>query len=140
MTESEIQNAIFLAFGREPDVKLWRNNSGVAEEPVVTRAHVERLIGMLRRCEFMSALDLLLALLKQKPRFTRYGLGVGSSDIVGIVRGLFVAMEVKTESGRVSKEQQKFVNLVNARGGCAAIVRSVDDVGALIERARRLAK
>jgi hypothetical protein len=140
MTESEIQNAILLRYGREPDLTLWRQNTGVAQEQPWKREHLERLVGMLRVGRLAEALSLLVSLLREKPRFTRYGLAVGSADIVGIVgpRGTFLALEVKTPTGRVSKEQQQWLDIVNRRGGVARVVRSVEEAGAAIDVGRRL--
>lgn len=57
------------------------------------------------------------------------GLCVGSSDLVGIQAstGRFFAIEVKTMKGRVSKEQQKFIDHVNKAGGIAGVARSTQD-------------
>lgn len=69
----------------------------------------------------------------------RYGLVVGSSDLIGWKSvtitpdmvgqqvAVFVALEVKTPKGRATDEQKNFVNVVNAAGGKAAIVRSVSE-------------
>lgn len=65
----------------------------------------------------------------------RYGLCVGSSDLIGIANGRFVALEVKTQSGRVAPEQAQFLALVNARGGIGRVVRSVEDAMAAVDAA-----
>lgn len=72
----------------------------------------------------------------QRP--VRYGLCVGSSDLVGILApaGRFFALEIKTPTGRATTEQGLFLALVRQRGGFAAIARSVDDARAALERAR----
>lgn len=71
-------------------------------------------------------------------RTQRFGLCPGSSDLVGIgPGGRFLALEVKTERGRVSPEQQRFIDLVNARGGIGAVVRSPEQARAVVEAARR---
>jgi hypothetical protein len=44
----------------------------------------------------------------------------------------FVAVEVKSERGRVSAEQTRFIEAVNQAGGCAGIARSVDAAQALL--------
>jgi hypothetical protein len=57
-----------------------------------------------------------------------YGICVGSSDLIGIAPcGRFLAVEVKTATGRVTKEQQTFIDAVCRAGGIAGIARSVDD-------------
>jgi hypothetical protein len=50
----------------------------------------------------------------------------GTSDILGVVAGRMVALEVKTESGRIAPEQAAFLKKVQACGGLGAVVRSVD--------------
>lgn len=63
-------------------------------------------------------------------RKQRAGLQVdGSSDLIGFTAdGKFLAIEVKTETGRVSLEQQRFIDLVNKNGGVAFVARSIQDV------------
>ncbi len=159
-TEVEIQSAILERFGREPDVTLWRNNTGVAKSEVVTRAHLERIIAMVAHGKNSTPIGVLGALnaiqsivkslLVETPRFTRYGLCVGSSDIIGIVQreytepgstqihGVFFALEVKRLGKNPTKEQQQFLDLVNRRGGVGACVRSEEEAEAAINRARAL--
>lgn len=104
--EREVQHAIRVALGREPDLTLWRNNTG--------------------------------ALKDANGRAVRFGLAVGSSDLIGILApaGRLVALEVKTATGRTSPEQDLFLALVRRRGGFAAVVRSADDAVAALARAR----
>ena len=66
-------------------------------------------------------------------RMIRFGLAVGSSDIVGIAPcGRFIAIEIKTSKGRPTKEQLRFIEAVNNAGGKAGIARSVEDALKLI--------
>ena len=107
MTESTLLHDIRLALGREPDLVLWRNNVGVAPPTPRTRP-------------------------------VRYGLCTGSADLIGILAptGRFVALEVKTATGRPSPEQIMFLALIRARGGFACVVRSIDEARDAIDRAR----
>jgi len=58
----------------------------------------------------------------------RYGLGTGSSDIIGICPdGAFLACEVKTKTGRVSPAQEAFIEAVRRRGGRAGVARSPEE-------------
>jgi hypothetical protein len=66
----------------------------------------------------------------------RYGLAVGSADLIGCLGGRFVALEVKAAAGRTSPEQRQWLDLVRRNGGFAAVVRSVDEARAAIARAR----
>jgi len=77
-------------------------------------------------------------------RYLTSGLCVGSSDLIGYLPititpdmvgkriAVFVAIEAKGPRGRVRKEQQQFVEVVAGMGGIAAIVRSVQEVAAII--------
>lgn len=67
----------------------------------------------------------------------RYGLAVGSADLIGCLDGRFVALEVKTPTGRATPEQRLWLDLVRRHGGFAAVVRSVDEARAAIARARQ---
>lgn len=67
----------------------------------------------------------------------RYGLAVGSADLVGVCAGRFFALEVKGPKGRVSDEQKQWIALVRSKGGFAAVVRSVEDALAAVERCRK---
>jgi hypothetical protein len=57
----------------------------------------------------------------------RFGLGVGSSDLIGWTRtGKFLAVEVKTPTGRVTPEQAAFLGAVSLAGGIGVVMRSTD--------------
>lgn len=62
-------------------------------------------------------------------RFIRYGVGGnGGSDIIGMTPdGTFLALEIKTPKGKVSPEQQRFIDMVNASGGRAGIASSPEE-------------
>ena len=54
--------------------------------------------------------------------FQRYGL-IGSSDIIGISSdGTFVGIEIKTNSGRMSKHQQNFKKMIEKHNGIYILV------------------
>jgi len=58
-------------------------------------------------------------------RLVRFGLCVGSSDIVGICTdGKFLAIEVKTALGQPTEAQLRFIQAVQRQGGRAGIARS----------------
>lgn len=62
-------------------------------------------------------------------QYVHFGLCTGSSDLVGIVppSGRFLAIEVKTPTGVVTKEQLSFLRMVNESGGIGFIARSVEE-------------
>lgn len=75
----------------------------------------------------------------------RYGLCVGSSDLIGwcVVEitsdmigkkvALFTCIEVKTQTGRLTKEQVNFLEAVKSAGGIAFVARSVDEAERFIK-------
>ncbi len=63
----------------------------------------------------------------------KFGLCVGSSDIIGVAPcGRFLAVEVKTEKGRPTPDQIRFIEAVKRKGGIAGIARSPADAVALL--------
>ncbi len=111
--ETNLQAQIWKAASQSPDVRLFRNNVGT--------------------CTTADG------------RFVRFGLCPGSSDLIGLKSvtvtpdmvgktiALFVAVEVKTPRGRVTDEQQRFLDFVQRSGGCAGVARSVEDVEKILE-------
>lgn len=67
----------------------------------------------------------------------KFGLVVGASDLIGIVKphGRFLALEVKTARGRLTKEQTQFLLLVNRMGGVARLVRSTQEAACAVSEA-----
>ena len=136
--ESQIQHDIRLALGREPDITLWRNETGCTDAVGISRAYLQRILRCLVRADVPAAINLIRAQLQARRRMVRYGLCRGSSDLIGIgPGGRFIAIEVKTATGRLSKEQAMFIELVRRRGGFACVVRSVNEAQLALDRARR---
>lgn len=65
-----------------------------------------------------------------------YGLPKGSADLVGILAGRFIAIELKSPTGRVSPEQTAWLACVRRFGGFACVIRSVPEALEAIARAR----
>lgn len=110
-SEQQIQQQIRLACSSGP-ARLWRNNVG--------------------------------RLLDQNGRMVTFGLCPGSSDLIGYRSvtitadmvgqqlAVFTAVEVKSPTGRPTKEQTAFVEHVRSAGGRAGIARSVADAEAIL--------
>lgn len=144
MTEQQIQQQIRLALGRG-DVRLWRNNVGKGwqggglfpGQPVRPITKKELPFARLK----LRAGDLVL----RNPRRINFGLCEGSSDLIGLSSfvitpemvgqhlAVFTSLEVKSKTGRPTKEQKNYLALVQKMGGVAALVRSVEEA----ERALR---
>lgn len=108
MRESDIQNAIMIALS-SAGCTVWRQNVGTGWQGRMSRTKGGSVI-----------LD--------DPRPLHAGLCVGSSDIIGITQdGRFLAVEVKTPTGRVTEDQIRFIDAIRRKGGVAGVARSVED-------------
>lgn len=65
-----------------------------------------------------------------------YGLPKGSADLIGILAGRFIAIELKSDTGRLRPEQVTWLACVRRFGGFAAVIRSVPEAIEAIARAR----
>ena len=62
------------------------------------------------------------------------GLPVGCSDLLAISpTGQAVFIECKTDKGRPTAEQIKFINVMQKQGCAAGVCRSIEDVNKLIK-------
>ena len=106
--ETTLQQEIRLALGTNPDARLFRNQVGSLPDP-------------------------------RTGRLVTFGLAKGSADLIGwrtvVVTpemvgtrlAVFLSIEVKTPTGRVSPTQQAWLSVVQGAGGLAGIARSVPD-------------
>lgn len=68
----------------------------------------------------------------------RYGLGIGSPDLVGSLRsGHAFCIEVKTKTGRLSEEQEAWWRSAKQWGIRGGIARSIPEAFALLDEAER---
>lgn len=114
MSETAIQNRIRLAISKQGGALALRNNTGL-----------------------FKTFD---------GRTVQAGMGTGTSDLIGLVShvvtpedvgrtvGVFLAIEVKTEIGRLRTEQEAFLSQVSRMGGVGGIARSDDDAISLISK------
>lgn len=101
-----MQMEILLALGSRPETRLWRQQAGRVR---TCNAH--------RHCPRCRYLQLAPA---------------GASDLVGLHRGQFLGVEVKSAVGRQSKEQSAFERMVRTQGGIYVLARSVTEAIAAI--------
>ena len=57
----------------------------------------------------------------------------GISDIIGCFAGVALFLEIKTQNGRISEQQQQFLNAANNNGALGVVIRSVDDAIELVK-------
>lgn len=114
MTEQQIQQAILATLGALPDVRLWRQNSGMAVP--------------------------LEALRRGEDRPVRYGVN-GCGDLSGVLQvsglGIRLEVEVKAATGRQSDDQKRFQAMIERFGGIYILARSVEEALEQLQRARR---
>lgn len=67
-------------------------------------------------------------------RFVTFGIP-GQPDIFAIIQGRFVGIEVKTATGRQSKDQQNWQRNCERAGGLYILARSVIDVESALREA-----
>ena len=60
-----------------------------------------------------------------------YGMA-GIPDIIACIGGKFYGFEVKTESGKLTALQEATMRKIQATGGIAVVVRSVEEVKAVL--------
>ena len=66
-------------------------------------------------------------------RLVRYGLGIGSSDIIGIMPdGRFLAIEVKKPGKNPTSEQINLIQAVRKHGGVGGVARCVADLDTIL--------
>jgi hypothetical protein len=124
MSESEdFMRRLQLYACRDSDVRLFRNNNG--------QGWVGKKVGTLA-----NGSQIVLA----NARVIRFGLGVGTGDLIGgksivitpdmVGRRVlvFANVEVKHGGGRPTAEQTSVIEVVKSLGGLAGVVRSEDDV------------
>ena len=98
---------------------------------------------MVRRSRTMKESDIVTSILRHlktvpgcfawKTHGGMYGTA-GIPDIIACVEGRFFAFEVKTESGKVTPLQAATIQKILTAGGMAAVVRSVDEVRAILRQ------
>jgi len=128
MSEHLTQQRILLSCG-SGTTRLWRNNVGTGwagQATKVTPGNLRAVSQALRPGDVVI----------RQGRPLHAGLCVGSSDLIGYrqIDGVaqFVALEVKSATGRATKEQSQFLEHITAAGGCAAVVRNTDDADAVL--------
>ena len=114
-SEKAIQNDTLIALSALPETMVWRNNTGLAWQGIEIKARVGSTI---RVTEGMVIL--------KDARPVKFGL-LGSADILGVHRGVAVAVEVKTATGRQSEQQRHFERAWTAAGAAYVLARSPEE-------------
>tara|TARA_Y100001935_G_C17100008_1_gene405512 strand:+ start:34 stop:390 length:357 start_codon:yes stop_codon:yes gene_type:complete len=106
--ETVLQQNIRLALGQEKNLRLFRNQVGQLPDP-------------------------------RTGRYIQFGLAKGSSDLIGFKTikvtpdmvgqeiAQFVSLEIKTETGKLTKMQHNWLQKVKTSGGIVGVARTVKD-------------
>ncbi len=130
-SEQAIQSQILVAIGALDGVLVWRQNVG-------------RAPSAWQRVSEYSAARIRNLLLIEDPRplyvsagrLVQYG-APGQPDIMAIVAGRFVGIEVKADKGRQSANQRVWQAAIEAAGGVYVLARTVGEATRAIEEVRR---
>lgn len=149
LAERDVLADIRLALGQEQDLVLWRLSQGTGV--LVPVRMIEAILRAVRSGDRRAALEAAEEI--QGQHFARQGMIAGAADLIGVLSvwgltgrdpiGRFFALEVKRpatpgrRAGKPSPEQEQWLALVRRMGGFAAVVASVDEARAALERARR---
>lgn len=129
--ETEIAHAIMIAASKKGD-RLFKVVRGL----FYTKDSVMSLLAAVKTCN----IGRIIAAAKNLRQIKAGLLADGASDLIGFKRVIitqemvgqliaqFYVREVKTPTGKVSPEQQNFVDFVNENGGDSGIARSVADI------------
>ena len=108
--------------------------------------HVFQALKIRRFQEQMKEADIVKAIMKYlktvpgcfcwKEHGGMYGTA-GIPDIIACIGGHFFGFEVKTDSGKPTKLQEATIRKILAAGGTALVVRSVDEVRAVVNGSLR---
>ena len=106
MAERNIQHAIRLALGREPDLTLWRLSQGAMKLPGGGMARFGLVPGAADLCGILAP------------------------------AGRWFCLEIKTTAGRQPEAQKQWGAIIQRRGGFYSVARSVSEARAALDRAR----
>jgi len=109
MNETAIQQHIRLALGKLRHVRMFRNNCGKLPDPRTGR-WIEFGVGNPGGGDLLGWRTVTV-----------------TPEMVGQKVAQFVSLEVKTATGRVRPEQERWRQVVQQAGGVAAVVRNVED-------------
>ena len=134
--ESDIQRAVHERLGRRPDVRIWRQNVG-AGVPMSAVSMLVRVAEFVSAGNYGSARALAPAALLAARRVVRYGVE-GGADLSGILAdGRRLEVEVKSEKGKQSEQQESFGEMIGRFRGVYLVARSADEAEAAVEEVMR---
>ncbi len=123
MTEKELQNAILRKWATKPELRLFRQNVGVA----VPLTYIIKLMALMAKGQFKAAVNYASIM----PR-NSYGTP-GMADLSGIIKGRRLEVEVKGPKGKQQEDQIRWQEMIERFGGIYILAYSVEDVDIVLE-------
>jgi hypothetical protein len=111
----EVQSPAFLAVGRDPDVLILRQQSGL----LYTRNGVPVRVGVPGLADAMMAVRVTI-----------------TPEMVGRTVALAAFAEFKTATGRASQDQRRFASACASRGIPYRLIRSAEEMVQFVEELR----
>lgn len=124
-SEKKLLNDSLVECSKFPLTMCWRHNTGMAWQGQRLQARVGQFVQV----------EPNMVILRNGHPIT-FGLP-GSGDIIGVTDGIFWALEIKAESGRLEKSQPKFAAAFQRCGGRYIVSRSAVESRAFVESVRR---
>lgn len=113
-----VQNPALLAVGARPDVLIWRQQSGLFRQ--FETPHNPVRVGTPGMADSMAIVSVEI-----------------TPEMVGKRIGVAVAAEFKTGTGRQSEAQRHWQSAFEQRGGIYRLIRSAEDMQALVDKVQR---
>lgn len=128
MKETNLMKLIQLALGKMPNVRIFRNNTGMGwtgETRSVNGSHDSKVI--------LNARPLHAGLCEGSSDLIGWTTVTITPEMVGRKFARFTAVEVKTDTGRATAKQRNFLDQVASSGGIAVLATSPEGARVFIE-------
>jgi len=122
-SEADIQRAILAYLATRRNIVFWRQNSGSFTAPAIRAiAAVLDKFGLGRKKHAITAA------VKRAVGHYKCTSESGLPDITVVYKGVYVGIEVKTPTGRLTKDQKLMHKKMDKAGARYIVARSINDV------------
>ena len=132
LSEARLEGEVLTALGRVDDLALYKNEVGAgftgSLEAVLLQLLPKLGLDMRKLATVRAAMN--------RHRI-RWGLGVGSPDLVGALAGRAIGLELKSDRGVLEDEQIRWHAAARRRGVAVFVVRDPMEAIVAINRARK---
>lgn len=117
--EAQVEREVLIAVGRTPDLWIAKNEVGQFYKPSILKS----LSAALKPFGAKAVAAAMNAISRAR---IQVGLGTGSPDLVGALRGHFFGWELKTDTGRTRPEQDDWHAAAREKRMRVDVIRSAD--------------